>query len=125
MSVFFFSSRRRHTRCGRDWSSDVCSSDLRVGNGYRLSRHKRSRSYPGLGGTYWAAATTPNLLLSDFRSERGDRFGGSEPQLLDRGSPLVTFPIISELTSSAILAAESVGDRLHYDLGRGKARRGH
>src|SRR2546429_8160958 len=30
---FFFSSRRRHTRCSRDWSSDVCSSDL-----------------PGLGG---------------------------------------------------------------------------
>src|SRR5690554_7379799 len=27
-NVFFFSSRRRHTRCGRDWSSDVCSSDL-------------------------------------------------------------------------------------------------
>src|SRR5690554_6960385 len=26
---FFFSSRRRHTRCGRDWSSDVCSSDLK------------------------------------------------------------------------------------------------
>src|SRR3989442_15003265 len=25
---FFFSSRRRHTRCGRDWSSDVCSSDI-------------------------------------------------------------------------------------------------
>src|SRR3989442_11874996 len=28
MLLFFFSSRRRHTRCGRDWSSDVCSSDL-------------------------------------------------------------------------------------------------
>src|SRR5687768_17784107 len=27
---FFFSSRRRHTRCSRDWSSDVCSSDLRL-----------------------------------------------------------------------------------------------
>src|SRR5437868_15461419 len=26
---FFFSSRRRHTRSKRDWSSDVCSSDLR------------------------------------------------------------------------------------------------
>src|ERR1041385_9359159 len=26
----FFSSRRRHTRCSRDWSSDVCSSDLRL-----------------------------------------------------------------------------------------------
>src|SRR2546422_3130546 len=28
MYCFFFSSRRRHTRCSRDWSSDVCSSDL-------------------------------------------------------------------------------------------------
>src|SRR2546429_5971634 len=28
MCLFFFSSRRRHTRCSRDWSSDVCSSDL-------------------------------------------------------------------------------------------------
>src|SRR5699024_11647682 len=27
-AVFFFSSRRRHTRSKRDWSSDVCSSDL-------------------------------------------------------------------------------------------------
>src|SRR5437868_14802056 len=28
MLLFFFSSRRRHTRSKRDWSSDVCSSDL-------------------------------------------------------------------------------------------------
>src|SRR2546429_6144656 len=28
IGFFFFSSRRRHTRCSRDWSSDVCSSDL-------------------------------------------------------------------------------------------------
>src|SRR5256884_633186 len=27
-AAFLFSSRRRHTRCSRDWSSDVCSSDL-------------------------------------------------------------------------------------------------
>src|SRR6201989_3415481 len=33
--VFFFSSRRRHTRSLRDWSSDVCSSDLMI-------RHTRS-----------------------------------------------------------------------------------
>src|SRR5437870_876420 len=30
-TIFFFSSRRRHTRWPRDWSSDVCSSDLKVG----------------------------------------------------------------------------------------------
>src|SRR3712207_3681717 len=29
--IFFFSSRRRHTRYWRDWSSDVCSSDLSIG----------------------------------------------------------------------------------------------
>src|SRR6266511_294571 len=29
--VFVFSSRRRHTRFSRDWSSDVCSSDLTAG----------------------------------------------------------------------------------------------
>src|SRR5690606_39381174 len=29
--AFFFSSRRRHTRFSRDWSSDVCSSDLEEG----------------------------------------------------------------------------------------------
>src|SRR5690606_40270088 len=28
--MFFFSSRRRHTRFSRDWSSDVCSSDLNL-----------------------------------------------------------------------------------------------
>src|SRR6266496_5617566 len=30
MLFFFFSSRRRHTRSLRDWSSDVCSSDLQT-----------------------------------------------------------------------------------------------
>src|SRR5207245_6833847 len=34
---FFFSSRRRHTRCYRDWSSDVCSSDL--------PRHERDHDH--------------------------------------------------------------------------------
>src|SRR5207253_5150028 len=33
--VFFFSSRRRHTRWPRDWSSDVCSSDLPGGRAAR------------------------------------------------------------------------------------------
>src|SRR5690606_39809873 len=30
LRAFFFSSRRRHTRFSRDWSSDVCSSDLNL-----------------------------------------------------------------------------------------------
>src|SRR5687768_18273695 len=51
--VFFFSSRRRHTRCSRDWSSDVCSSDLaeagaiNYGDAYRhLVRYARELELP-------------------------------------------------------------------------------
>src|SRR5450432_4344544 len=36
---FFFSSRRRHTRSDRDWSSDVCSSDLQVRDTYQRQWH--------------------------------------------------------------------------------------
>src|SRR5205814_5599390 len=42
--IFFFSSRRRHTRCLSDWSSDVCSSDLEnyTGTGGKIVHfHKR------------------------------------------------------------------------------------
>src|SRR5438067_9827854 len=38
---FFFSSRRRHTRSKRDWSSDVCSSDLSCHSGDRGRRAGR------------------------------------------------------------------------------------
>src|SRR3712207_9381639 len=40
---FFFSSRRRHTRYWRDWSSDVCSSDLRLPVRAHADAHGRLR----------------------------------------------------------------------------------
>src|SRR5699024_11247770 len=40
---FFFSSRRRHTRSKRDWSSDVCSSDL---NNVPIQQQQVSPSTP-------------------------------------------------------------------------------
>src|SRR6266498_268407 len=61
---FFFSSRRRHTRCGRDWSSDVCSCDLA-----RIFDAGRIRS--GVGD---AKESTP-----------GDEDGTSEPSGLRCG----------------------------------------
>src|SRR2546421_7712574 len=42
---FFFSSRRRHTRSDRDWSSDVCSSDLEDAERFRLVQRFR-RDHP-------------------------------------------------------------------------------
>src|SRR5207247_6850020 len=65
--VFFFSSRRRHTRSTRDWSSDVCSSDLpetppafrdQIGlrcvdvrsRNHKRVQHDSCRSHRGAGG---------------------------------------------------------------------------
>src|SRR6266496_5706983 len=46
---FFFSSRRRHTRSLRDWSSDVCSSDLAPGNPLFGSSDPNERRIIGYG----------------------------------------------------------------------------
>src|SRR2546429_2920399 len=51
VGCFFFSSRRRHTRCSRDWSSDVCSSDLselpsEASAGFRTDRQGRQQMLP-------------------------------------------------------------------------------
>src|SRR5690606_40609284 len=56
---FFFSSRRRHTRFSRDWSSDVCSSDLGCRS---LSYSLQRRSYIFHGG--YSAALSPAFILS-------------------------------------------------------------
>src|SRR2546426_9385504 len=44
---FFFSSRRRHTRLQGDWSSDVCSSDLRARRAQGASRQAWLRGHRG------------------------------------------------------------------------------
>src|SRR5207245_8029871 len=53
---FFFSRRRRHTRCYRDWSSDVCSSDLEIRitrNGRQLYSNKRDHVQRTWSETTW------------------------------------------------------------------------
>src|SRR3712207_9117893 len=49
--MFFFSSRRRHTRYWRDWSSDVCSSDLSY------------RQHLGHAGGVWSVCFSPDGSL--------------------------------------------------------------
>src|SRR5690606_3550681 len=58
---FFFSSRRRHTRFSRDWSSDVCSSDLTSTVLVHLSRQHLNRLLAP--AEYRAAAHLRELLL--------------------------------------------------------------
>src|SRR2546429_4545606 len=57
---FFFSSRRRHTRCSHDWSSDVCSSDLEAGraSGASALRVMAFHVLPQCVAPYLVLATT-------------------------------------------------------------------
>src|SRR5437868_8709196 len=57
---FFFSSRRRHTRSKRDWSSDVCSSDLP-----RDIESRRSRGHQLDGATSQSHWHRPKRILPD------------------------------------------------------------
>src|SRR5207249_9280324 len=67
---FFFSSRRRHTRSKRDWSSDVCSSDLPPGAAPHPARargrarraarrHSRAGSFEGRASSKEEEAAPP------------------------------------------------------------------
>src|SRR5690625_7742464 len=74
--LFFFSSRRRHTRWPRDWSSDVCSSDLirNLANatlerrGDTQALQCRVRQVPNLG--FLACLVGPDADAGDRSEER-------------------------------------------------------
>src|SRR5438067_4233882 len=81
---FFFSSRRRHTRSKRDWSSDVCSSDLRMplscSGGDRPEQLKGIR----LSGDFFRLFGARVIAGRTFSAEE-DRPGGPPSVVLSSG----------------------------------------
>src|SRR3712207_8042017 len=88
-SVFFFSSRRRHTRYWRDWSSDVCSSELAGTKGQSLATV--GRAAPGstfkvvstlallrAGLEPTSAVSCPNTVTVDGKQRSEERRVGKE-----------------------------------------------
>src|SRR3712207_9529543 len=67
--IFFFSSRRRHTRYWRDWSSDVCSSDLRTATTTQAYGATRSRA---------AAGSTPGTRINRRTGSSGPITGAED-----------------------------------------------
>src|SRR6266508_5777769 len=76
-SLFFFSSRRRHTRWPRDWSSDVCSSDL----GADLHDGLGLVTDPGLGHKRDAAQG----VVDQVGADAGEIYRGHDPERLQLG----------------------------------------
>src|SRR5205807_4040340 len=70
MVFFFFSSRRRHTRLQGDWSSDVCSSDLKKQG---QPGEQRSLGWTGIGHGSSASGTRPLARVRILRWRRGSR----------------------------------------------------
>src|SRR5699024_11714209 len=64
-SAFFFSSRRRHTRSKRDWSSDVCSSDLVF---YASLMQALDEFFPYVRRLCWCNGKVYNFFVSFFRN---------------------------------------------------------
>src|SRR5204863_934095 len=63
---FFFSSRRRHTRSLRDWSSDVCSSDLACHRDIDCAVLLRGRDAPNSSGTVYVTVAGRLLALAEI-----------------------------------------------------------
>src|SRR3712207_9525192 len=85
---FFFSSRRRHTRYWRDWSSDVCSSDLAdpLGRGGRDPGHHGGRAGLSLAGRgHHDHGGRAAIAQESLRLRSGERRVGEEWR--SRGSP--------------------------------------
>src|SRR5712664_373936 len=74
--VFFFSSRRRHTRSDRDWSSDVCSSDLPYATCSQFDNSLTGSTFPNAEVEPQAAvhgSTAIAMWHQDRRSNGGAR----------------------------------------------------
>src|SRR3712207_5849387 len=80
--VFFFSSRRRHTRYWRDWSSDVCSSDLTAAAAGELlgaSVGDRDTEYPGVSHNYLLEVLRRVVVESRREAEAAEQGLSHEP----------------------------------------------
>src|SRR4051794_1627577 len=91
IAFFFFSSRRRHTRWTGDWSSDVCSSDLRRGKRYcRRQGVKTGESLEGAGvNVNLAPVLDVGRPGSAIRAEHRS-FGSTADRVIDTAIPFAT-----------------------------------
>src|SRR5438874_13829198 len=86
---FFFSSRRRHTRSLRDWSSDVCSSDLAVWlagvqKATRIETRVAARRAPGSVNHDPLRRTSVRMEFANTQSGRPDRSRRAQPSACSR-----------------------------------------
>src|SRR5690606_16100803 len=125
---FFFSCRRRHTRFSRDWSSDVCSSDLASLRGSTLPL----RSLPRLGGLsvsllLVAILSGRQVKADDMRKDLHDLHSldaSVEPLLhaISADEQLEVVDVVFQLLPKAAAIVLLVPHRLEHDARRERGR---
>src|SRR6266542_4227056 len=113
---FFFSSRRLHTRCYRDWSSDVCSSDLPSSASLSqvagsASSWRTSGVVPLRAQVRSIVAVEPSSRLRNMAlalySPLGEKRRGAELALLDEAAQRDRQPVVER----ALARAPAADDR--------------
>src|SRR5690625_687413 len=101
LPFFFFSSRRRHTRWPRDWSSDVCSSDL---DGYwRIGIQNPFQSRGNFNAIL--RAYDQSVVTSGIYERKLTINNRTYHHILD---PKTGYPIETEIASLTIVSKESI-----------------
>src|SRR5207249_4530253 len=96
---FFFSSRRRHTRSKRDWSSDVCSSDLCSA----MIRYQRAWAFP--------------CSLPENRTRNDESLGLSRP-FIDLRDALVSIQLLHDVIFDESVPAVDLNRGVDGSMGR-------
>src|SRR5437879_6875424 len=97
--IFFFSSRRRHTRYIGDWSSDVCSSDLHLLIALASEREGIVRPVLGKCGVH------PDAVVLE-----AERMLSSIPRVTGAGAGTLMSPSLNQLFEAAFSEAEKFKD---------------
>src|SRR5687768_17954298 len=117
---FFFSSRRRHTRCSRDWSSDVCSSDLGTPNGRiwaqgtaRVGEHYKVKRVPVIKkqgiSAYDPRVVEATGITMMVTAQGADHTAGNLPRLKTREMDLESLLSQSLAQQTKVAATDSLG----------------
>src|SRR2546428_2726978 len=110
-SFFFFSSRRRHTRSDRDWSSDVCSSDLATEAGYHMVALAARVLAAGLDALGLDSERREGIALELYRAAgAGGMIGGQALDLEAEGRrlPVPELEQVHARKTGALIAAACV-----------------
>src|SRR3546814_14786950 len=119
MSVwFFFSSRRRHTRCAiSDWSSDVCSSDLRCTGLFGEADFLPRRAL----GQQRAHQLVVECVAGLVALEGADAGVAGQVQVADRVEDLVAPELVAVAQAGVVEHAELVQDADRKSVVEGKS----